>query len=144
MAIFDRVHGLRESDDSSKILLIEFKRPGRTTYADHENPQLQIERYIRKLQSGEQMDVRGRPIAFHTDAIFYCYIVADNVGPMNEWTYSWGRTADGRGSVYQPNSGFKGTIELIGWDSLLEDAKARNRAFFDRAGISEKNFFPGE
>lgn len=127
-----------------RIVRIEFKRPGRTTYADHENPQLQIERYIRKLQSGEQMDVRGRPIAFNTDAIFYCYIVADIIGPMNEWTYSWGRTADGRGRIYQPNSGFKGTIELMGWDSLLEDAKARNRAFFDRAGIGEKNFFSEE
>lgn len=141
VAIFDYVHGLRESDDSSKIILVEFKRPGRTSYEAHENPQLQVERYIRRLQSGEEMDVRGRPIAFNMDAIFYCYIVADCVGSMHEWTYSWGRTADGRGRIYQPNSGFKGTIELIGWDNLLEDAKGRNKAFFDRAGISEKNFF---
>lgn len=141
VAIFDHVHGLRESDDSSRILLIEFKRPGRTAYADHENPQLQIERYIRKLQSGQEIDVRGRPIAFNTDAIFYCYIIADMVGRMHDWTYSWGRTADGRGRVYQPSSGFKGTIELVGWDSLLDDATARNRAFFDRAGIGETNFF---
>jgi len=27
------------------------------------------------------------------------------------------------------------------WDALLEDAKARNKAFFDRAGISGKNLF---
>lgn len=141
LAIFDRVHGLREADDSSKILLIEFKRPGRSSYDDNENPQLQVERYIRRLQSGEQLDVRGRPIAFNTNTIFYCYIVADMVGRMNEWTYSWGRTADGRGRIYQPNSGFKGTIELIGWDSLLDDAKARNKAFFDRAGIGDTNFF---
>jgi hypothetical protein len=87
------------------------------------------------------MDVRGRPIAFNTDTIFYCYIVADCVGAINEWTYSWGRTADGRGRVYQPNSGFKGTIELMAWDSLLEDARLRNRAFFDRMGIEKKNFF---
>jgi hypothetical protein len=144
LAIFDHVHGLRESDNTGRILLVEFKRPGRTSYANDENPQLQIERYIRKLQSGQEMDVRGRPIAFNMDSIFYCYIVADIVGPINEWTYSWGRTADGRGRVYQPNSGFKGTIELIGWDSLLEDAKVRNRAFFERAGIAEKNFFSGE
>jgi hypothetical protein len=141
LAIFDHVHGLREADDSSKILLIEFKRPGRTSYDDSENPQLQVQRYVRRLQSGEQFDVRGRPIAFNTNTIFYCFIIADIVGPMNEWTFTWGRTADGRGRVYQPNSGFKGTMELIGWDSLLDDAKARNKAFFDRAGIGEKNFF---
>jgi hypothetical protein len=144
LMIFDHVHGLRESDGSARILLIEFKHPGRTSFDNDENPQLQIERYIRKLQSGQEMDVRGRPITFNRDAIFYCYIVADIVGRMNEWTYSWGRTADGRGRVYQPDSGFKGTIELIGWDSLLEDAKVRNRAFFERAGIAEKNFFSEE
>jgi hypothetical protein len=141
LAIFDHVHGLREADDSSKILLIEFKRPGRTRYKDDENPQLQVERYIRSLQSGQHVDVRGRPISFNTNTIFYCYIVADCVGAMNEWTYSWGRTADGRGRIYQPNSGFKGTIELVGWDSLLDDAKTRNRAFFERAGIGARSFF---
>jgi hypothetical protein len=52
LVIFDHIHGLREADDSSRILLIEFKRPGRTSYSDNENPQHQIERYIRKLQSG--------------------------------------------------------------------------------------------
>src|SRR5262249_13631111 len=86
LVIFDHVHRLREADDSSKILLIEFKRPGRRNYNDDENPQLQVERYIRKLQSGDQMDVRGRLISFNTDTIFYFYIVADCVGAMNEWT----------------------------------------------------------
>jgi hypothetical protein len=141
LVIFDHVHGLRDADESKKILLVEFKRPGRTNYRANENPLLQIERYIRTLQSGNSMDVRGRPIALNESTIFYCYIVADIVGPINEWTYSWARTADGRGRIYQPNSGFKGTIELIGWDSLLDDARLRNQAFFDRAGLSAANFF---
>ena len=59
---------------------------------------------------------------------------------MHEWTYSWERTADGRGRLYQPRRGFNGSIELIRWDSLLNDARDRNRAFFDRAEIPEKNF----
>lgn len=141
LAIFDHVHGLREAEDSSKILLVEFKRPGRKNYDANENPQHQVEKYIRSLQSGKQVDVRGRPITFNQNTIFYCYIVADCVGQMDEWTFTWGRTADGRGRIYQPNSGFRGSIELIGWDALLDDAKARNKAFFDKAGIGEKNFF---
>lgn len=60
---------------------------------------------------------------------------------MDDWTYSWDRTADGRGRFYQPRSGFKGSIELIAWDTLLSDARERNQAFFDRAGISGKSFF---
>jgi hypothetical protein len=42
--IFDKVHGLRQLDTAARILLVEFKRPGRTDYADDENPQQQIER----------------------------------------------------------------------------------------------------
>ena len=139
--IFDFVHGLRQTDEPSKVLLVEFKRPGRTSYPDDENPQLQVERYVRRLQSGKLSDVRGRPIKLDQSTIFYCFIVADIVGKLDEWTFSWQRTADGRGRVYRPNSGFLGSIELVGWDELIGDARARNQAFFDRAGISGKSFF---
>jgi hypothetical protein len=139
--IFDHVHGLRQTESPSKILLVEFKRPGRNSYNDNENPQLQVERYVRRLQSGKLSDVKGRPIKLNESTVFYCFIVADIVGKLDDWTYSWQRTADGRGRIYRPNSGFLGSIELMGWDALLEDAKARNQAFFDKAGISGRSFF---
>lgn len=120
---------------------IQFKRPGRTSYAADENPQHQVERYVRRLLEGGKFDVKGRPIKLKEDTVFYCFIVADIVGKMDDWTYSWDRTADGRGRFYQPRSGFKGSIELIAWDTLLSDARERNQAFFDRAGISGKSFF---
>lgn len=139
--IFDLVHGLRQTDAPSRVLLVEFKRPGRTLYNDNENPQLQVERYVRRLQSGGLTSVKGRPIRLDQNTIFYCFIVADIVGKLDDWTFSWQRTADGRGRVYRPNSGFLGSIELIGWDDLVSDARARNQAFFDKAGISGKSFF---
>jgi len=142
--IFDHVHGLRQTDEPSKVLLIELKRPGRTNYADNENPQMQVERYVRKLLAGGQVDVRGRPIQLGPDTVFYCFIIADIIGKLDEWTFSWPRTADGRGRFLQPQSGFKGVIELTGWDALLSDARTRNQAFFDKAGISGKSFFGGE
>jgi hypothetical protein len=142
--IFDYVHGLRQTEEPSKFLLVEFKRPGRTSYRDDENPQLQVERYVRRLQSGGLTDVKGRPIKLDKRTVFHCFIVADIVGKLDEWTYSWKPTADGRGRIYQPNSGFQGAIELIGWDALLGDARARNQAFFDRAGISGKSYFSPE
>lgn len=139
--IFDHVHGLRQTDDPSKILLFELKRPGRTDYNDNENPQLQIERYVKQLLAGERFDVKGRPIKLGRDTVFYCYIVADIVGKLDDWTYSWKRTADGRGRILQPQYGFNGVIELIGWDDLLADAKARNKAFFEHAGIPGRSIF---
>ncbi|MGV3770919.1 MAG: ATP-binding protein [Sphingobium phenoxybenzoativorans] len=139
--IFDYIHGLRQVEEPSKVLLVEFKRPGRTVYKDEENPQLQVERYVRRLQAGTMTDVKGRPIKLDDRTVFYCFIVADIVGKLDEWTYSWQRTADGRGRVYQPRDGFRGSIELMGWDTLLADARGRNQAFFDRAGISGKSYF---
>ena len=139
--IFDYVHGLRQTENPGKVLLVEFKRPGRDEYKDDENPLHQVERYVRKLKTGSMTDVKGRPIKLGEDTVFYCFVVADIVGKMDDWTFSWQRTADGRGRLYQPREGFKGSIELIGWDELLSDAKARNEAFFDKAGISGKSFF---
>lgn len=142
--IFDHVHGLRQKEHPTKVLLVEFKRPGRKGYTDDENPQLQVERYVRRLQSGSLADVRGRPIQLDRNTIFYCFIIADIVGKLDEWTFSWQRTADGRGRIYRPNDGFRGSIELIGWDDLLKDARDRNQAFFDKAGITGKSFFSAE
>ena len=144
MLIFDYVHGLRQVEKPSKVLLIEFKRPGRTSYADDENPQLQVERYVRRLQSGTMKDVKGRPIKLDDRAMFHCFVVADIIGKLDDWTYTWQRTADGRGRVYQPRDGFHGSIELVGWDTLLGGARGRNQAFFDRAGISGKSYFSAD
>jgi hypothetical protein len=139
--IFDHVHGLRQTEEPSKVLLIEFKRPGRKKYADDDNPQYQVERYVQQLQSGDLSDVRGRPIKLDRNTTFNCFIIADIVGKLDTWTFSWQRTPDGRGRIYRPNNGFNGSIELMGWDALIEDARSRNQAFFDKAGISGKSFF---
>ncbi len=141
LLIFDHVHGLRSAEGASRVLLVEFKRPGRTSYRDDENPQLQVERYVRQLQSGNLSDVRGRPVRLDESTVFYCFIVADIVGKLDEWTFSWQRTVDGRGRIYRPIAGFRGSIELFGWDDLLGDARARNQAFFDKVGITGKSFF---
>jgi hypothetical protein len=142
--IFDRVHGLRQSDEPSKVLLVEFKRPGRSQYREDENPQFQVERYVQRLLSQAERDVRGRPVRLSRDTVFYCFVVADCVGRLDEWTKSWARTPNGRGRIYPFQGDFRGSIELIEWDTLLDDAGARNRAFFDSAGISGSSIFSPE
>lgn len=142
--VFNTVHSLRQADEMSRVLLVEFKRPGRKSYADNENPQQQVERYVRLLKGGGQLDVKGRPIKLTQSTVFNCFIVADIVGKLDDWTYSWERVAGSEGRRYIPRDGFLGSIELIGWDDLLADANSRNKAFFDRAGISGRSFFSHE
>jgi hypothetical protein len=142
--VFNTVHSLRDSDESSRVLLVEFKRPGRKSYDNDENPQQQVERYVRILKAGGQIDVRGRPIKLTDNTVFNCFIVADIVGRLDDWTFSWERVAGTGGRRYVPRDGFLGSIELIGWDDLLRDARARNAAFFERAGLSGRSFFSAE
>jgi hypothetical protein len=78
--IFDRAHGLRQSDDPSKVLIVEFKRPGRRRYDDEENPHRQVERYVRQLQTGQEIDLAGRPVRLSENTVFYCFIIADFSG----------------------------------------------------------------
>jgi hypothetical protein len=139
--LFDKAHGLSYADNPSKVLIVEFKRPGRKSYAADEDPRLQIENYIERLLSGTEFDLHGRPVRVNKDTVFYCFIIADCIGIMEKWTYSWGRTADGRGRIYRPDNGFKGSIELIEWDNLIRDAKDRNHAFFEQAGLGGRNVF---
>jgi hypothetical protein len=121
---------------------VEFKRPGRKDYDANENPQHQIESYIKKLLGGNELDVDGRPIKINPESTaFYCYIVADRVGKMNEWTFTWEDTPDGRGKFYEPKNGFKGRVEVVGWDDLVGDARERNSIFFERVGLKPTNFF---
>lgn len=139
--VFNTAHSLAQSDEINRVLVVEFKRPGRTSYPATENPIEQVTSYVRKLQEGKSVDLDGRPIKLGADTVFYCYIVADIIGNMDNWTSTWETTADGRGRRYVPRNGFQGSIEVIGWDTLLSDAKSRNRAFFERAGLSGESIF---
>jgi hypothetical protein len=139
--VFNTAHGLTQSDDAARVLIVEFKRPGRKNYPASENPIDQVTDYVRKLQKGGSVDLDGRPIALGAETVFYCFIVADIVGNLEKWTSTWEKTVDGRGRRYVPRSGFQGSIEVIGWDTVLKDAKSRNKAFFERAGLSGQSIF---
>ena len=136
LLVFDNVYGLKHAGTASYVLIVEFKRPGRQAYKDDENPQFQVERYIREIRSNNSTDINGRPIRLSENTRFYCYIIADRRGKLAEWTESWSPTADGRGRVYPFQGDYKGFIELVEWDQLLDDAEERNKAFFDKAGIA--------
>jgi len=137
LLVFDNAFGLRHSKDAPNVLIVEFKRPGRQTYKDEENPQFQVEKYIRELRSPDAVDLGGRPIRLPDNVRFHCFIVADRRGKLADWTSSWATTADGRGRIYPLQGDYNGFIELVEWDQLLNDAQDRNKAFFDQLGINE-------
>jgi hypothetical protein len=139
LLIFDNAFGLSHGKNSPYVLVVEFKRPGRQSYKEDENPLFQIERYIRELLLPNSIDLQGRPLRLPANVRFHCYLIADRRGKLIEWTSSWPVTADGRGRIYPLQGDYSGFIELIEWDQLIDDAEDRNRAFFEELGIGQKD-----
>ena len=137
LLIYDRIHGLgaEGEDPLRRVMLVEFKKPGRRDYEDRYSPQNQISEYITRLQKGEIEDFRNQRIRIAEDCIFYCYVVADIVGKLEIHTNGWRTTSDGRGRIQDLNGKFRGVIEIIEWADLIKDARLRNLAFIDAAGL---------
>lgn len=136
LLVWDRLHGLGEDNGEplKRVMLVEFKKPGREQYTERYLPSNQIMRYLTALKNGEIQSYRGERVRVAEDCIFYCYVVADIVGELKTYTSGWKTTADGRGRWLELNGDFRGTIELIEWRDLLTDARMRNAAYIEAAG----------
>ena len=149
LLIWDLAHGLgvidsgKESDDIDlseplrKMMVVEFKRPGRRDYKKVEDDlQRQVTKYLRQLKGGEIGAFDGRRVRFAKDCQFFCYVVADIVGDLEEQLDSWNTTANGEGRFRQLGGAYEGsTIEVIQWTDLINDAWARNMATLTAAGL---------
>lgn len=137
LLIYNRLYGLgAEGEDPLKrVMLVEFKHPGRRDYDERYSPMSQISEYITKLQNGDILDFRGGRVRVADDCIFYCYVVADIVGKLEIHTNGWRTTSNGRGRIQELSGKFRGMIEIIEWADLLGDARLRNHAFVSAAGL---------
>jgi hypothetical protein len=120
----------------NSIVVIEFKQPGRMKYREGENPVLQAASVINAIRaSNYKVDGRILPVANpNIPASIFC--VADltprlrqilidfdaNVTPDNQGFYGYHRTH----KVY---------YEVIDYTKMLQDAKKRNRIFFEKLNL---------
>lgn len=137
LLIYDRIHGLgSEGEDPLKrVMLVEFKQPGRKDYDERYTPLTQISEYITKLRGGQIEDFRQGRVRVADDCVFYCYMIADIVGKLEIQTNGWRTTANGRGRIFDLQGKFRGIIEIIEWVDLIADARLRNHAFLQAAGL---------
>ncbi|MGE4045719.1 MAG: ATP-binding protein [Acetobacteraceae bacterium] len=137
LVLFDRLHGLGLDDEEplKRVMLVEFKKPGRKEYTERYSPMNQISRYLNELVSGKIEKFNRDRIRIADDCIFYCYVVADIVGNLDIDTSSWRTTANGRGRWMELSGKYRGTIEVIEWKDIIGDARSRNRAFINAAGF---------
>lgn len=135
---YDTCVAWRESERmSDKVVLVEFKRPGRENYQD-EDPFKQVLGYVNKFKtSGSVKDVNGNVITgIGANTAFDCYIIADLTNGLRAHIIGFGNeTPDGLG-MFGYTSNPRAYVEIIPYQKLLLDAKARNAVFFKKLGLS--------
>lgn len=122
----------------ASIVIVEIKRPMRNDAAagEDKDPVEQALGYLERIREGGAQTSSGRPIPRSEDIPGFCYVICDITSSVERRCKTLGLTvtSDHLGYFgYNPN--YKAYIEVISFDRLLNAAKERNRAFFDKLGL---------
>jgi hypothetical protein len=123
-----------------RIVLVEFKRAltDLTTAPTDDLPHRQMMRYALQITQGKAKHLHSlRAIQVSTDVRFYLYAVCELSKPMLERLErdeQFTLSPAGDGAFAVKNNG-RYYLEYISLPKLLEDAKARNQAFFQKLGL---------
>ncbi|MBA9082330.1 hypothetical protein GGR10_000153 [Bartonella chomelii] len=136
---YDQLHTLglegHSDADLNRLMLVEFKRPGKTQYQQGYSPITQISTYLERLKGKRIKISDNKSIRISDQCVFYCYIIADIVGELKTQTAAWKKTANGRGRIQDLQGDYRGLVEIIEWHDLLVDARSRNEAFISQLQI---------
>ena len=118
-----------------KIMIVEFKKPGRESYGPEDQIHFQVTKYINELRGEEIEGFDRQRIRIAEDCVFYCYVVADIVGDLKTQLSTWSKSANGQGRFMSLSGDVNGSIEVIQWQDLVNDAWSRNEATLHAAGL---------
>ncbi|MFK4871897.1 ATP-binding protein [Novosphingobium sp. ZW T3_23] len=138
--VFDRSLAFDREGTDEPIVIVEFKRPGRTAYSHDDNPVTQVLEYVNIMRNGGAFkDRTGRirkPIPLSTR--FICFVIADFTPKLLEMvsiSIAQNKSADGEGYFgFSPIH--NAVVEVLPYNKLLHDARLRNEAFFAKLGLT--------
>jgi len=138
--VFDRSLAFDREGTDEPIIIVEFKRPGRTTYSHDDNPITQVLEYVSIMRNGGAFKDRSgrirKPIPLSTR--FICFVIADFTPKLVEMvslSIAQSRSADGEGYFgFSPIH--NAVVEVLPYNKLLHDARLRNEAFFSKLGLT--------
>lgn len=122
----------------ASVVIVEFKRPERNDYSDEENPITQVTRYVQQIREGKAKRRDGSSVDPVPEGIpFYCHIVATLTPKLRSEALDRGYTeAPDRQGFFNYNANYRAYIEISSYRKVLDDARKRNAAFFDRLQIN--------
>ena len=125
------------SQPLQKVMIVEFKKPGRRAYQKAEDQiEGQIIKYLAQLKGGEIESFSRERVRIAGDCVFYCYVIADIIGDLEQQLSVWPKTANGQGRIRPLQGDYRGSIEVVQWQDLINDAWLRNQATLQAAGMS--------
>lgn len=139
ISVFDLGLGFQNSDLSQPITIIEFKRPKRDDYTLEKNPITQVRKYVKDMRaSGEAIKYDGTPLRQIADTTpFVCHIIADVTPTLRSVMQDLGpfHQKVGSGTWYRWDDAYNIFIEISSFKDVLDSAKLRNKAFFEKIGL---------
>ena len=128
----------RNTPPLASIVIVELKRPMRNDAASGEakDPIEQALGYLERIRNGRILTKSKRPIPKSEDVPGFCYAICDITTSVDKRCKLLGLTptSDYMG-YFGYNSNYKAYIEVISFDRLVNSAKERNKAFFDKLGL---------
>ncbi len=122
----------------ASIVVVEIKRPMRDDAKEGEakDPIEQALGYLDRIRDGDVLTATGRPIPQSKDIPGFCYILCDITPSIRKRCkmHDAIESSDNLGFFFYKTS-FRAYVEVISFDGLVNRAKERNRAFFDRLGL---------
>ena len=123
----------------ASIVVVEIKRPMRNDAAPGEtdDPVEQAIGYLDRIRQGQVQTAQGRPIPTSDNIPGFCYILADLTPKLQDrcrlhHDLKWTHDKLGFFGYKQNSNAF---VQVISFDGLVNSAKERNRAFFDKLGL---------
>lgn len=120
------------------LIVVELKRPMRNDAAQGEekDPIEQALGYLDRIRQGRVQTASGRPIPASERIPGFCYVLCDLTPSVVKrcTVHDAIRTSDGLGYFFYHKS-FSAYVEVISLERLVNMARERNRAFFDKLGL---------
>ena len=138
--VFDNPILVSEGDrlPLASIVVVEIKRPMRNdaTEGKEKDPIEQALHYLDGVRKGKVQTSGGRPIPNSANIPGFCYVICDITPTIEDRCrmHDAIRTSDGLGYFFY-NKNFGAYVEVVSFDRLVNAAKERNRAFFDKLGL---------
>lgn len=128
----------KQSLPLASITVIEIKRPMRNDAkaGEEKDPIEQALKYLDRIRNGKVRTASGRPIPNSENIPGYCYIICDLTDSIvGRCRYLDLTVSADHLGYFGFHKEYKAYIEVISYDKLVNAAKERNRAFFDKLGL---------